>query len=122
MSGDIRVLDATSGSAELVTVSGDVEVGIHAGTLTAVDLSTVSGNTDSDFEVSADAPVAEDETVDEAVFDLRVKTTSGNIRLRRATRLHPVVAHTAEALTHSQCHLRVRQEFGKAVNLSRSPS
>ena len=85
VSGDIQVLDVTSGSAELVTVSGDVEVGIHAGSLTSIDLNTVSGNTDTDFQVSADAPVAEDETVDEAVLDLRVKTTSGNIRLRRAT-------------------------------------
>ena len=85
VSGDIQVLDVTSGSAELVTVSGDVEVGIHAGSLTSIDLNTVSGNTDSDFQVSADAPVAVDATVDEAVLDLRVKTTSGNIRLRRAT-------------------------------------
>ena len=44
VSGDVTVLDATSGSAELVTVSGDVEVGIHAGTLTAVDLSTDLGH------------------------------------------------------------------------------
>ena len=89
------MLDATSGNAELVTVSGDVEVGIHAGTLTAVDLSTISGSTNSDFEVSAEAPpvdVATPDSVDatpgddaeERTLDLRVKTTSGNIRLRRS--------------------------------------
>ena len=86
VSGDIRVLDVTAGRAEVTTVSGDVEIGIHAGSLTAVDLSTVSGNTDTDFEVSADVPAAdggaqEDES---PVLDLRVKTTSGNIRLRRS--------------------------------------
>ena len=73
-------------------MSGDVEIGIHAGTLTAVDLSTVSGATDSDFEVSDKAPSAADEADTDAAdddeegptLDLRVKTTSGDIRLRRS--------------------------------------
>ena len=86
----------------MVTVSGDVEVGIHAGALTAVDLSTVSGSTVTDFQVTDDVPApaaasgSEDGPEDgaeisfekaaqeEPVLDLRVKTTSGNIRLRRA--------------------------------------
>jgi len=87
VSGDIRVLDAASGRAEVVTVSGDVEIGIHAGSLTAVDLSTVSGTTDTDFEVSDEAPRADDAADgadDEPILDLRVKTTSGDIRLRRS--------------------------------------
>ena len=98
VSGDIRVLDATSGQAEVVTVSGDVEIGIHAGTLAAVDLSTVSGATDTDFQVTDDVPAPADvedteqgaevsfekAAQEEPVLDLRVKTTSGNIRLRRA--------------------------------------
>ncbi len=87
VSGDIRVLDARSGQAEVITVSGDVEIGIHAGTLTAVDLSTVSGATDSDFEVTDQAPVVDDEADgadDGPTLDLRVKTTSGDIRLRRS--------------------------------------
>ena len=91
VSGDIRVMDATSGRAEVVTVSGDVEIGIHAGSLTAVDLSTISGDTDTDFEVSDEAP-ASDSSPDGAsagdddgpILNLRVKTTSGDIRLRRA--------------------------------------
>ncbi|MET0864443.1 MAG: DUF4097 family beta strand repeat-containing protein [Nakamurella sp.] len=84
VSGDVRVLDATAGQLEIITVSGDVEVGIHAGTLTAVDLSTVSGTTNSDFEVSSDAPAGDDDTEESPTLDLRVKTTSGNIRLRRS--------------------------------------
>ena len=101
VSGDVTVLDATTGTAQLVTVSGDVEVGIHAGTLTAVDLSTISGTTNTDFEVTDEAPPAnvaaseatqtseatdgdDQVAIDEPILDLRVKTTSGNIRLRRA--------------------------------------
>ena len=84
VSGDVRVLDATQGRTEIVTVSGDVEIGIHAGSLAAIDLSTVSGSTNSDFEVTTDAPAGEDESEDGPALDLRVKTTSGNIRLRRA--------------------------------------
>lgn len=93
VSGDVTVLDATSGNAQLVTVSGDVEVGIHAGSLTAVDLNTISGSTSTDFVLTDEAPPAdasgttdgEDESAtQEAVLDLRVKTTSGNIRVRRS--------------------------------------
>src|SRR6478609_10446358 len=60
VSGDVRVLDATSGRTEVVTVSGDVEIGIHAGALTAVDLSTVSGSTVTDFQVTDDVPAPAD--------------------------------------------------------------
>jgi|GEM_PF-1358766 len=81
VSGDVRALDVTAGRAEVITVSGDVEIGIHAGTLTAVDLSTVSGATDTDFQIRDDAPAEEE---DGPTLDLRVKTTSGNIRLRRS--------------------------------------
>ena len=96
VSGDVTLLDATSGKTQLVTVSGDVEVGIHQGTLTAVDLSTISGTTSTDFEVTDEAPPATvvaapestdeggQDATDEPVLDLRIKTTSGNIRLRRA--------------------------------------
>jgi len=79
VSGDIRLVDAVAGQAEAIAVSGDVEIGIHAGSLASVELNTISGNTDTDFAVSDQAP--ED---DAPVLDIRVKTTSGNIRLRRA--------------------------------------
>ncbi len=103
VSGDLRVHDASSGRAELITVSGDVEVGVHAGTLAAIDLATVSGSTSNDFVVSDQPPARADGVdaayadpdldadrpiggtlADEPVLDLRVKTTSGDIRLRRA--------------------------------------
>jgi DUF4097 and DUF4098 domain-containing protein YvlB len=117
VSGDVRVADAASGRVELITVSGDVEVGVHAGTLAAIDLSTVSGTTHNDFTVSDEPPARPDSPAeevvdavvdgvvdadperadagsgrplggaigaDEPVLDLRVKTTSGDVRLRRA--------------------------------------
>ncbi|WP_395725739.1 DUF4097 family beta strand repeat-containing protein [Nakamurella sp.] len=121
VSGDVRVADAVSGRVELITVSGDVEVGVHAGTLAAIDLSTVSGTTHNDFVVSDEPPARPDSAADgvvdavvdamvnpdteaetgsadagsgrpldgavgadEPVLELRVKTTSGDVRLRRA--------------------------------------
>jgi hypothetical protein len=143
VSGEITVRDVVTGRTELTTVSGDVEVGIHAGTLTAVDVNTISGHTESDFEVSdeiprpatddsqaegnpapaqdpldvaaqawgsdpidldlegprVDATTAPDEPADreaatdepaaqqEPKLDLRIKTTSGDVRLRRAALL-----------------------------------
>jgi hypothetical protein len=84
VSGDVRVLDASTGRTEIITVSGDVEVGIHAGSLAAIDLSTISGSTNSDFEVSDQPPGSDDEGDEGPLLDLRVKTTSGNIRLRRS--------------------------------------
>lgn len=115
VSGDVKVADAAPGRVELITVSGDVEVGVHAGVLAAIDLNTVSGSTHHDFVVSDEPPAggraAASDTVDpaagpgaeavasdlptastsaheapaaEPVLELRVKTTSGDIRLRRA--------------------------------------
>ncbi len=79
VSGDVRVADAVAGQAEVNAVSGDVEIGVHAGSLASIDLSTVSGNTDTDFEVTGEAPEG-----DAPVLQIIVKTTSGDIRLHRA--------------------------------------
>lgn len=79
VSGDVTVADAVSGHAEVNAVSGDVEIGVHAGTLASINLSTVSGSTDTDFEVSGEAPEG-----DAPLLEITVKTTSGDIRLRRA--------------------------------------
>jgi len=79
VSGDVRVSDAMAGQAEINAVSGDVQIGVHAGSLAAINLSTVSGNTDTEFEVTGDAPDG-----DAPVLEITVKTTSGDIRLHRA--------------------------------------
>ncbi len=79
VSGDVRVSDAVSGQAEINAVSGDVQIGVHAGSLASINLTTVSGSTDTDFEVSGEAPDG-----DAPVLGITVKTTSGDIRLHRA--------------------------------------
>jgi len=79
VSGDVRVADATSGSAEVNAVSGDVEIGVHPGSVASINLSTVSGTTDTEFDVTGEAPEG-----DSPVLEITVKTTSGDIRLRRA--------------------------------------
>ena len=56
VSGDVRVGDAVRGVAEIVAVSGDVEIGVHAGTRASVNLNTVSGDTRSDLEIN-DSPI-----------------------------------------------------------------
>lgn len=92
VSGDVRVGDAVRGVAEIVAVSGDVEIGVHPGTRASVNLNTVSGDTRSDLEINdtpfpAAAPSDEEETGgrgSDASLDIRVRTTSGDIRLRRA--------------------------------------
>jgi hypothetical protein len=120
VSGDVRIADLVSGTTRVTAVSGDVEIGVHPGSLAAVNLTTVSGTTRSDLAVTdqpgdsrswpdgdtadsdwdsgaagADAEldradddvvvVAEPATGDRpAVLDIGVRTTSGDIRLRRA--------------------------------------
>ncbi len=79
VSGDVQLADAAAGSAEVSAVSGDVVIGVHPGSLAAVNLTTLSGTTATDFEVSPDAPEG-----DAPVLRITVKTTSGDIRLQRA--------------------------------------
>lgn len=56
VSGDIRVSDAMTGEMQLTSVSGDIEIGVHAGSLARIDLSTVSGDTRNEFDVATDRP------------------------------------------------------------------
>ncbi len=79
VSGDVKVSDAVSGQAEVNAVSGDVQIGVHAGSLASINLTTVSGTTDTDFEVHTEVPAG-----DAPVLSITVKTTSGDIRLHRA--------------------------------------
>ena len=79
VSGDVQVADAVAGQAEVDAVSGDVRIGVHAGSVASVNLTTFSGSTDTEFEVTGQAPDG-----DAPVLDIRVSTTSGDIRLHRA--------------------------------------
>lgn len=84
VSGDIHLGEVGAGHLEAVTVSGSVEVALRPGLAAGVELSTISGSTDSDLPITehpdpdaGDGPGTPD-------LDLRVSTTSGTVRLRRA--------------------------------------
>lgn len=79
VSGNVGLADAAAGQAEVNAVSGDVRIGVHQGSLAAVDLTTVSGTTATEFQVRPEAPDGSS-----PALRITVKTTSGNIRLHRA--------------------------------------
>jgi DUF4097 and DUF4098 domain-containing protein YvlB len=81
LSGDVEIGSADPGSLSVHVVSGEVVVGIAPGVSTALDVSTLSGTTRSDLEVSS-APL----TADGPQLELKVNTVSGDILIRSATR------------------------------------
>ena len=78
-SGDQQIRSAASGKVELHSASGDVEVGIRRGSKVWIDANTMSGDTTSELELS-DAP----STSDGPLVELRARTMSGDITVRRA--------------------------------------
>lgn len=78
-SGDISADRAVEGNLRARTASGNVSVGIVAGTAANLDVSSISGSIHSDLD-HADAPAASDRAL-----LLSVTTVSGSIRLHRTT-------------------------------------
>jgi DUF4097 and DUF4098 domain-containing protein YvlB len=76
-SGDIGLGKVRSGNLKINSASGDVSVGVPTGTSVWLDLSTVSGSTDSDLAMTGDAPDGG------PALSLRVNTVSGDISVRR---------------------------------------
>ena len=79
VSGDQRLRTVRSGEIKVQSVSGDVAVGVLAGTRLFIDANSMSGAVRSDLEVG-DQPVG----TDGAEANLRVKTVSGDIAVTRA--------------------------------------
>ncbi|WP_305789019.1 DUF4097 family beta strand repeat-containing protein [Symbioplanes lichenis] len=77
-SGDVEIGALRSGRADLKTSSGDVTVGVVAGTSVWLDLTTSSGRTNSDLPMTG-APAG-----GAAALELRATTASGDISVRRA--------------------------------------
>lgn len=75
--GDLRVDDVASGSVELQTHAGDVEVGIRAGTAAWLDVDAVSGRLRNELD-AADGPGG-GETV-----EVRARTSLGDVVIKRA--------------------------------------
>jgi DUF4097 and DUF4098 domain-containing protein YvlB len=79
-SGDLTLDTASGGSVTAQTMSGDVAVGVESGVTAWLDLSAVSGRVSSDLPITDDRPEGSGDPL-----TLRVRTVSGDIRVRRAT-------------------------------------
>jgi hypothetical protein len=80
VSGDLHVESIRAGHVEATSISGDIEVGIAAGSSVDVDASSVSGDLSSGVPL-ADAP---DASVGGPVVVVRGKTVSGDFKISRA--------------------------------------
>jgi hypothetical protein len=78
VSGDVTVESVRRGEARLQSVSGDITLGVAAGARVWMDVSSMSGSTQSDLEPDDAGAGGE--------VDLRIKanSASGDIRLQRA--------------------------------------
>jgi len=79
VSGDIDIASIGTGDASLRAVSGEIEVGVARGTSVYLDLSSTSGDTTSELDMSDDAA-----NVGSPDLELRANTVSGDIRIKRA--------------------------------------
>jgi len=80
VSGDIELGSVTEGELSVRSVSGDVTVGVRQGSRVHVDVSTVSGDLKSEFDLEEAGGDGEG-----PFLDVRGKTVSGDLRLKRAT-------------------------------------
>jgi hypothetical protein len=84
VSGDIDLEAVGGGDVEVRSVSGDVLVGIAPGCRVHVDVTTVSGDLSSDLDLG-ETP---GEGGDGPVVEVRGRTVSGDLRIRRAKPAH----------------------------------
>jgi DUF4097 and DUF4098 domain-containing protein YvlB len=77
-SGDVRVVSVRTGTVQIDSASGDVEIGVAAGTAAWLDVQSLSGSVSSDLD-AADAPGDETGTV-----SIHAHTLSGDVHIRRA--------------------------------------
>jgi DUF4097 and DUF4098 domain-containing protein YvlB len=78
VSGDLKVGRVAAGPLTVNAVSGDVDVAIVPGTAVWLDLRSLSGDMRSELD-SGDGPAD-----GEHVVEVRGKTVSGDVRVRRA--------------------------------------
>jgi len=87
VSGDQHHRGVVEGNVGAHSVSGDIVIGVRKGSRAWLDCNTVSGDTSSELDVTADAPEG-----DGPLVEIRAKTVSGDIRITRA----PAPAGTME--------------------------
>jgi DUF4097 and DUF4098 domain-containing protein YvlB len=76
--GSVRIKEVTRGLIELTTTSGELEVGIRAGTVAWLDVSSTSGRVRNSLE-RHDGPEGFTDTV-----EIRARASAGDILIRRA--------------------------------------
>lgn len=79
VSGDLRAQRIAGGPVSVNAVSGDVEVAVAPGAAVWLDLRSLSGDMRSDLD-AGDGPAE-----GESVLEIRGKTVSGDVRVRRAS-------------------------------------
>lgn len=79
-SGDIEIGALHQGRADIHSASGDITVGVTAGSAVWMDLNTASGKSVTDLAAQGDVPPADNPVT----LELRIRTASGDIRVRRA--------------------------------------
>jgi DUF4097 and DUF4098 domain-containing protein YvlB len=80
VSGDLRLGSVRDGDAIFTSVSGDIEIGIAAGSFLDVDAGSVSGDLSSDVPLSS----SPDGNGDGPTVVLRGKTVSGDVKVFRS--------------------------------------
>jgi DUF4097 and DUF4098 domain-containing protein YvlB len=78
VSGDVELGSVATGSTSVRAVSGDVEIGVARGTRVYLDISSTSGETMSELDMSEAASAGGSD------LDLQVNTVSGDIRIVRS--------------------------------------
>jgi hypothetical protein len=79
-SGDVALEHVQQGEVRVNSASGDVQVGVQRGTGVWLDLNTVSGSTSTDLTLADGEPQP---AATQSQVTLRVRTASGDIRVRR---------------------------------------
>lgn len=79
VSGDLLIESLVGGGLRANAVSGDVVVAVESGLRLWIDAQSVSGSMRSDLDFG-DAPAG----ADEDVMELRIRTVSGDVHIRRA--------------------------------------
>lgn len=77
--GGVDLADARAGTVEVTTGSGGLRVGVHAGVVAELDLSSGSGRARSELEVHRTAPARE------PALRLRGRTAAGDVLVTRAS-------------------------------------